>query len=468
MAIAWLLAAEMRKAHQRTPFDIIEVPDVDALGLPLLLDAARDVPVVAHLHCCTGIALQANNTPISPEHQLITTLEFSAIRLADGVCAPTQAVVENTRVLFPIDATPSIIPYPFVSPQAPFAPPIHNSPVIFLGRIERLKGCGLLPAALNSFLARNPSATFRFIGPDTSTAQGGRSMRHHILESLSPQIARRVELLGEFPREQNDAQLAACSFCVQPSLSENFSVACCEAMAAGRTIIVGSGTGSVELVGDAGVVVERGSSTHLAEAMDALYNDRPRLIDLSRKAYNRIRSISSPPAVAAQRVEFYRNIIAEFRPTRAIERLQTLPPSIAAALLPALSMLTGSLTGALDSRETKSPGSRLDRICESLSQPANVLLYGAGKHTTRLLAERHTWERHGHRVVGVIDDHPKFVENPSCLGLPVRSLAAAEAAARAGEALPPIVLSTDTYEEQFWERTAALRALDVPVFRLYG
>ncbi len=113
------------------------------------------------------------------------------------------------------------------------------------------------------------------------------------------------------------------------------------------------------------------------------------------------------------------------------------------------------------------PASTVSATVSAVANRRRVLLYGAGKHTTRLLAERHTWEQHGHRVIGVIDDHPRFLENPSCLGLPVRSLAAAEAAARAGEPHPPVVLSTDTYEEQFWEQTAALRAMDVPVFKLY-
>jgi FlaA1/EpsC-like NDP-sugar epimerase len=123
----------------------------------------------------------------------------------------------------------------------------------------------------------------------------------------------------------------------------------------------------------------------------------------------------------------------------------------------------------LDSRESKSPGSRLDRICHRVSQgdPARVLLYGAGKHTTRLLAERHAWEQHGHRVVGLIDDHPRFLQTPQYLGLPVRRLADVQTDAIAGNAPPAVVLSTDTYEELFWEQTRSLREHGVPVFRLY-
>ena len=43
-----------------------------------------------------------------------------------------------------------------------------------------------------------------------------------------------------------------------------------------------------------------------------------------------------------------------------------------------------------------------------------------------LLAERHAWESRGHRVVGLIDDHPRFAEGGSYLDLPVWSVRAVE------------------------------------------
>ena len=107
-------------------------------------------------------------------------------------------------------------------------------------------------------------------------------------------------------------------------------------------------------------------------------------------------------------------------------------------------------------------------IAAGRHEPASVLLYGAGKHTDRLLSERHRWERHGHRVVGLIDDHPRFLQMPRYLGLPVRPLADVQSDAVAGNPLPAVVLSTDTYEDQFWQQTTSLRDHGVRVFRLYG
>jgi FlaA1/EpsC-like NDP-sugar epimerase len=168
-------------------------------------------------------------------------------------------------------------------------------------------------------------------------------------------------------------------------------------------------------------------------------------------------------------VALYEEVIANFQSDRTA-RLATLPAGCLGAILPALSALTGVLAGV--HRPAHTPGARLLRIMEALSngdgRRADVLLYGAGKHSARLLAERHLWESRGHRVVGLIDDHPRFAEGGTYSDLPVRSLRAVEASVLEGKETPVVVLSTDTYQDQFWAQTKTLRARGIKVFRLYS
>ncbi len=119
-------------------------------------------------------------------------------------------------------------------------------------------------------------------------------MRQWIESRILPALAPRVSFTGELSLDQIQHELQRASFCVMPSLLENFSMACCEAMAAGRAIIVGGQTGSVELIGDSGLVCEHGSALDLARQMQSLHRDPRRLIDLSRQAYARIRTVSDP------------------------------------------------------------------------------------------------------------------------------------------------------------------------------
>lgn len=475
LAIAQLLTAAFLSEHAKRRFDVVEVPEVEALGLPLLMNPSVKVPVVTHLHCATAIAYEGNAVAIGPSERLITELEFAAITLGDAVCAPTRAVVELTRKHMPgvaVDA--EIIPHSLATTDRAFVAPPAEGPVLFVGRLERLKGCEMLAEALVPFLNDNPAATFRFAAPDTNTGPGGRSMRRQIEALLGPTLCERVTFLGEVSRTTIEAELAAASFCVMPSLRENFSMALCEAMAAGRTVVVAGGTGSVEVVGNDGLVAERGSVAGLATIMTRLWRDRVELTAHSRRAYERVRTLCDPISVAQQRVAFYAQVVDRSAASGGLgraERLAKLSPSCASAVLPAIVSLVGAMSGCT-TNGAKTPGTRLLRICESIESEtgrrATVTLYGAGKHTTKLLSERHLWESRGHRVAGVIDDHPRYTETPTCLGLPVRSVRAAIAATRAGEAMPAVVLSTDTYEDQFWQQTAPLRALGVAVHRLYS
>jgi len=502
LAIGQLLTAAMKRQHALQAFEVVEVADVDASGLPLLLEGGRDIPVIVHLHTCTAIANRIHKPKIEPADQLIEALESAQIHLADAVCAPTHAVVRSTREMMPLDREPAIIPHPFVYPVGVFAEPPADGPILFVGRLEWRKGCGVIAEMLGEFLEKNPTARFRFIGPDTSSAPGGTSVRRFIQDCLGsghglpvtrasgpcevlsiadrtsladqsiphgPEArvtiddsSSRVEFTGELSASEVAVALKECSFCVLPSLSENFSLSICEAMAAGRTTIVARKTGSMEVLGEAAVVVEPGSADSLLAAMDTLYRDRSRLNELSGLAFDRLRSLCDPVAISKQRVDFYRQAISEFK--ARVQRLNTLPAQIAATVLPCLSRMTAALMRV--DEPSDSPGGRLLAIFKKVNggKPAEVILYGAGKHTARLLSQRHCWERHGHRVLGLIDDHPRFVSTPIYLGLPVRSLADASSAGN----LPAVVLSTDTYEEQFWEQTQSLRDNGVSVFKLYG
>jgi hypothetical protein len=117
------------------------------------------------------------------------------------------------------------------------------------------------------------------------------------------------------------------------------------------------------------------------------------------------------------------------------------------------------------------PGARLLKTMESISQstskPAEVILYGAGKYTARLLSQRELWQCKGHRVVGLIDDHPRFIEQTMCFGLPVQSIKSASEQLQDNPHFPPVILSTDTYQDHFWMQNEPVSNRGVIVHRLH-
>src|SRR5258706_1825974 len=115
--------------------------------------------------------------------------------------------------------------------------------------------------------------------------------------------------------------------------------------------------------------------------MERLWTDRARLVDLSRRAYARIRAEFSPALVARRRAALYEELIATFQRDR-MARLATLPAKSLGAILPALSALTGVLAGVDQPDQT--PCAPLLRSIGKSSQgsrrPSALFPSGAGQH----------------------------------------------------------------------------------------
>jgi len=473
LALGSLLCDAVRRVHAVTPLDILEGPEYEALALPLLLNPIANLGVVTHLHSGSAIRRLGNGEVADADQLLLESLEFATILAADGLCAPSNAVVEATRPLCPLASPVEVIGLPFTTDaRATFAPPPFDGPILYVGRLEQLKGMSVLAAALNPFLHRCRDARVRLVGPDTSTAPGGGSMAAWMRGRIDPAFAHRVSFAGELNAAELAHEYNNAAFCVIPSLSESYSFVACEAMAAGRTAIVSSGIGAAEVVGDAGITFPRGDAPALAAAMIGCFKNPDRVQELSRQAFDRARQTLSAEATLPRRIAFYQATIAAFKNhghAPSMDTLARLPSGHAAGLVHGVCRLTGYLAGIADATNP-TPGSRLLTIMRRVAGSgghAPILLYGAGRHTARLLAEKHLWEAQGHRVIGLIDDHPRFVESPTAWGLPVESCAKLASRLPLAETQVAVVLSTDTFQEPFWQQAEPLRAKGMRVFKLY-
>ena len=89
-----------------------------------------------------------------------------------------------------------------------------------------------------------------------------------------------------------------------------------------------------------------------------------------------------------------------------------------------------------------------------------VALYGAGTYTRTL--EPWLDERDDVRIVAVIDDNPA----PSGGTVAGRPVVSPDEAASLD--LDAVILSSDSFEDALWRKSARFRDAGVPVFRLYG
>lgn len=97
----------------------------------------------------------------------------------------------------------------------------------------------------------------------------------------------RVEMRGYVSDEEKHSLMGDCRFFVMPSLFESLGLAAEEIMSRGRPIVCSDADGLPETVGDAGVIVPKRDPEALAEAMNALFDDRARCEALAAKAAER-------------------------------------------------------------------------------------------------------------------------------------------------------------------------------------
>lgn len=152
--------------------------------------------------------------------------------------------------------------------------------LVSVGNLYPLKGHHHLIEALALLASRHSTV---------HVAIAGRGEAAEALAACARErgLTNRVHLLGL--RSDVAAVLAAADIFVLPSLSEGLPLALLEAMFAGRAIVA-SEVGDVGVAlanGEAGVLVEPGSTAALAAALDRLLNDPDRARDLGERAARR-------------------------------------------------------------------------------------------------------------------------------------------------------------------------------------
>jgi glycosyltransferase involved in cell wall biosynthesis/O-antigen/teichoic acid export membrane protein len=210
-----------------------------------------------------------------------------ALRVVDVFTAPSRHLVSVVgRDLGPVRLVPNGFdppPRPAVPPQpgphAGRAPARRPRRLLFVGRLEELKGPQVLVEALPAVLAGHPDLVLEVCG-----AGGMEADLRRLADRLG--VGHRVWLLGWLTREELGRHLAEADVVVVPSLApEAFGLACLEAFAAGTPVVASAVGGLPDLVlpGVTGLLVPPGDSAALAGAIGTLLADEPGRLRMGRQ-----------------------------------------------------------------------------------------------------------------------------------------------------------------------------------------
>lgn len=157
--------------------------------------------------------------------------------------------------------------------------------ILFVGRLERVKGCHVLLHALPEFIKEYPRLCLYIIGKGP--------MEKYLLELTSKLgINNNIHFVGLVPRDKLLSYYKSADICVFPSTyNEGFGITVLEAMAAGNVVIASATGGMKERIvsGMDGCLVKRNDVQDLKEKLFLLLADANLRKVLAKNAYETAR-----------------------------------------------------------------------------------------------------------------------------------------------------------------------------------
>ncbi len=247
-------ADEVAGRHSVKPYDLMHTHYWSSGVVGLHARPKMRIPWLHTMHTVEVLkTLRRDKTRIGVEEEIM--------RSCDLIVSPTLREASAIESLYPRVST-AVIPHGVDTRR--FLPTLNgHSDILFVGRIDPLKGLHLLIDAL------------RFVKRDIClTVAGGPSKGDRGLDSIRSHAAGlNVRFVGPVTHDRLAEHYSRTSMLVVPSYYESFGLVGLEAMASARPVVGFSHTGLSETVGDdAGVLVKFGVRD-LARAIDGLASD---------------------------------------------------------------------------------------------------------------------------------------------------------------------------------------------------
>jgi hypothetical protein len=121
--------------------------------------------------------------------------------------------------------------------------------IVYVGRLQRVKGLDLLIEAFTRIAPDLPDCELVIIGRDLEWPEYQTTFIAYWSERLPPALLARIQFLGPLSPAEVAKELGRAWIAVFPSRWEAFSIAALEALSMGVPVIVSEGTGLAEVVG---------------------------------------------------------------------------------------------------------------------------------------------------------------------------------------------------------------------------
>jgi D-inositol-3-phosphate glycosyltransferase len=275
-------------------------------------------------HMKNAVAAQADR-----ETDLRLAIEKRLLTLADGLIAanPDERADLIWRMGVPTEKVCTIPPGVDLdlfrpisrgAARAAIEVPADESVVLFVGRIDPIKGIDTLIEAADLLLARQslqPPPTFILVGGDLDDDGNPVGPLAHVAEAVARHgISERFRLVGSQPQDRLPLFYSAADVTVVPSRYESFGLVAVESLASGVPVVASRAGGLRFTIdeGETGFLVKPQSPPALADALQEILGDdalRAAMADAARPSVVRY----GWPNVASQVMHVYRRLAAGHR-----------------------------------------------------------------------------------------------------------------------------------------------------------
>jgi len=305
--------------HRTVPVDIVEIAEYN--GLAFEFSAPLPFPVVVHFHTSTEIIDQYNARKPTGRLRRWYAFEAHALKRAQSFRCPSLSLKQEVCRRYGIpDALVCVIPHPIDA--APFDAINRREEkktkvdILFTGRLERRKGGEILRRDIHRVLSLDPRINLTFAG-EMDMGEAG-DFRNPIERSLTEQQRHRMWLLGPTKRSDLPVLYRHSDIFLIPSLFENAPYALLEAMAA-RLPVIGSNTsGIAELIRheENGLLFDPEDPDGLVSCISTMISRAGLAANCARKAYDDVKRINDPAAIALAALSYYDGVIRSFSQQR--------------------------------------------------------------------------------------------------------------------------------------------------------
>jgi D-inositol-3-phosphate glycosyltransferase len=294
-------------ASEGKSYDIIHAHYWLSAKVARTVELRWNVPTVQMFHTLGLVKREVMDEDVDGESDVRVEIEREAVRKSAAVVAASEIELSELRRLYRADLSRVAVIPCGVDPTV--FHPVRQADarellgrdqcerlVLFVGRIEQIKGIDVLLRALGILFQRYPEMQSEICllvvggaldpgddAPETEKILELRRLVHeHRLES-------NVSFVGSRGQEELALYYAAADVCAVPSLTESFGLVALEAMACG-TPVVATKVGGLQTVidhGESGLLVPAGDDKALAEAIAQVLMDARLRMHLAHGARDR-------------------------------------------------------------------------------------------------------------------------------------------------------------------------------------